>query len=290
MHLQQTKVRSRVSGGPQYYLQDLTEGVATYLRKKKAVPVALVTPYGATPSHFFAVSKDAKLKGGKVVRGRVEHDRIQQAKAGQSIGEAIRDWYKLPQGTDFERIDIEMPIHDDKFYLTPTAYRLRKKSRSKVIQRPEYPLSFNRHMQSQLWKEQLKHVETSNVRAFKWALAEIARVVSAHQPPGTAHVLEPDILRASGSLSILGVKLGPYLGKGFDCKKSRFQFLSYEPYEVAVEIKKKSSGFKYQQQKYSKEELSRAVVLCVTHNLVNVPHNVDVIELSCLAQAGGLRL
>ena len=59
---------------------------------------------------------------------------------------------------------------------------------------------------------------------------------------------------------------------------------------MAVEIKKKSSGFKYQQQKYSKEELSRVVVLCVTHNLVNVPHNVDVIELSSLAQAGRLRL
>jgi hypothetical protein len=48
MHLQQTKRGSRQSGGPQYYFHDLSEAVKTYIRKKGAVPVALVTPYGAT--------------------------------------------------------------------------------------------------------------------------------------------------------------------------------------------------------------------------------------------------
>jgi len=107
MHLQQTKRGSRATGGPQYYFHDLEEHVVTYLRKKKVVPVALVTPYGATPSHFVAVSKDAKLRREKVIGGKVGHDRIQQASAGSSIGEAIRQWYKLPTRVDFEKIDLE---------------------------------------------------------------------------------------------------------------------------------------------------------------------------------------
>ena len=54
MHLQQTKKGSIKSGGPQYYFHDLDDSILVYLRKKGAVPVALVTPYGATRSKFFA--------------------------------------------------------------------------------------------------------------------------------------------------------------------------------------------------------------------------------------------
>lgn len=66
--------------------------------------------------------------------------------------------------------------------------------------------------------------------------------------------------------------------------------MGYLPYEVAVEIKKLSAGFKYQERKYGREELSRAVVLCVLHNLVNIPPNVDVVELSFLGIAERLHL
>lgn len=65
MHLQQTKRASRATGGPQYYFHDLTEAVKLYLREKGVVAVALVTPYGATKSHFFAVSRDRKLGKGQ---------------------------------------------------------------------------------------------------------------------------------------------------------------------------------------------------------------------------------
>ena len=119
MHLQQTKRDSRGSGGPQYYFHSLTDAVKTYLRAKGAVQVALVTPYGATKSDYFAVSLDKKLdKQLQVVPGNVGHDRIQQGNAQESIGEAIRIWYKLPPG-DFERIGIDIDIIDDVFYLTP---------------------------------------------------------------------------------------------------------------------------------------------------------------------------
>lgn len=90
MHLQQTKRGSRASGGPQYYFHSLTEVTSTYLRKKGAVPVALVTPYGATRSDFFAVGKDHKLEGNKIVSGKVGHDRIQQAGAAATVTRSRR--------------------------------------------------------------------------------------------------------------------------------------------------------------------------------------------------------
>ena len=285
MHLQQTKRGSRESGGPQYYFHNLTKEVRTYLRHERSVPVALMTPYGVTRSHFAALSKDAKLEDGRVVAGKVGHDRIQQGKAGESIGEAIRKWFALPSGYDFERIDVEIEIRDEKLYVVPVGYKLVGKARMVELRRPIQPLSFNRDFQSQLWRRQFKAIEEKNRAHLLWAMKEIRRIASAYEKPGIPNVLEPDLLRASGPLSVLGLQLGPYVGKGYDCR-SVCRFLNYMPYEVPVEIKKRSSGFKYQQQKYGKEELSRALILCVEHDLTNTPPNIDVLELSYLASVG----
>jgi hypothetical protein len=287
MHLQQTKRSSRTSGGPQYYFHDLTRHIKGYLRNEKAVPVALVTPYGATASTFMALATDAKLsRTGKVVAGRVGHDRIQQAAAGESIGEAIRYWYKLKSG-DFERIDVEMEVWDDKFYLTPVGYKYADASKTQTIQQPEFPLSFNDKKQSELWRRQLAHVREGQPEMWRWSLEEICRIARAHAPGAEfRYVKEEDLLRASGPLKVLGVELGPYVGKGFDCQ-GVFRFLNYEPYSVPIEIKKASSGFAYQQREYSAEELSRAVILCVRNGLLNVPPNVDIIQLETLCSALG---
>jgi hypothetical protein len=116
MHLQQTKAGSRKSGGPQYYFHNLTKIVKSYLREQGAVRVALVTPYGATKTEYYALSKDYKFdRLREIVEGKVGHDRIQQGDATESIGEAIRQWYNLPKG-DFERIDVEIDVIDDAFY------------------------------------------------------------------------------------------------------------------------------------------------------------------------------
>jgi hypothetical protein len=79
----------------------------------------------------------------------------------------------------------------------------------------------------------------------------------------------------------LGLSLGPYVGKGYDCW-STFQFMDLPEYKVPVEIKRNSSGFKYQMSKYGKDELSRAVILCAKHDLDNVPKNIDVVELKAM--------
>jgi hypothetical protein len=58
--------------------------------------------------------------------------------------------------------------------------------------------------------------------------------------------------------------------------------LEYPTYTVPVEIKRHSQNFSYQQKKYEKELLSRAVVLCAIDDHKQMPKNIDVIELQAL--------
>jgi len=75
--------------------------------------------------------------------------------------------------------------------------------------------------------------------------------------------------------------LGGYVGKGYDCI-CEFSFLGFPPYSVPVEIKRHSTGFHYQQRKYGKDELSRAVLLCAVDDHKQIPKHIDVIELRAL--------
>jgi len=287
VHLQQTKRGSRKTGGPQYYFHDLDEAISTYLRKKGAVRVALVTPYGATKSHFFAVGKDHKLDGTKLVSGKVGHDRIQQAGASASIGEAIRDWYSLKTG-DFERIDLEVQIIDDIFYVTPTVCRFASAKRSLNLPPVDKALTFTTRFKSTLWQLHLESLANDKEVDLPWVHKEISRVVDDHRRDMkggkvVAHLQELDLLRTSGALDHLGITLGGYVGKGYDCV-TQVQFLSYPTYKVPFELKRHSHGFIYQQKKYLKDELSRAVVLCAFHDHPRLPTvNVDVIELAALS-------
>jgi hypothetical protein len=286
VHLLQSKQGSRKSGGPQYWLNDIPDAIRNHLSAEKAVPVALVTPYGATPSDSRAVWKDFKLtRDGKIHSANAQHERIQKAGAPASIGEETRRWYRLKPG-DLYRIDIEVQVSDDKFYLTPLEYNYQKGSRMQTIQRPEFPLSFNDRRQSDLWKRQLTHVQQKEPQMWRWSMEEICRIARDHaEGAGYRYVDEKDLLRASGPLKILGVELGPYKVKGLDCR-GVFRFLNYEPYTVPIEIKRASSGYRYQQRKYAPEELSRVVILCMRNDKVNVPPNVDIIQLETLCSVG----
>ena len=280
MHLQQTKKGSIKTGGPQYYFHDLDDSVRLYLRKKGKVPVALVTPYGATKSDFFALGKDHKLgPDGAVVPGRVGHDRIQQGGAAKSIGEDIRHWYRLKTG-NLDRIDLDVQVVDDIFYLKPLRCRYASKP-VKSIDLPlvDHPLTFTNDYQSPFWRDHLKTVDRG---LALWSLEEICRIVKDHQPATKlAHVQETDILRASGPLNHLGLELGGFVGKGYDCR-GKFEFGKFPPYQVPVEVKRNSHGFRYQMQKYGKDLLSRAVILCAIHDHKHIPVNIDVIELDAL--------
>jgi hypothetical protein len=283
MHLQQTKVGSRATGGPQYYFHSIPGPVKSFLRNKGACPVVLQTPYGIARSSFMAVDRDHKLdKNNKPIPGRVGHDRIQQAEGTQSIGEAIRHWYGLRDG-DFERIDVEAVIHPGgHFILVPTAVKLRAKNRLTVLEKYHFPLSFHRDHQGKLWRKQLEALRAEVPADCDWATKQLMRVVTDHADASAQFIKEEDLLRTSGALSLLGMDLSAYVGKGYDCPKSQFHFAGLPPYSCPVEVKKRSADFNYQVTKYA--ELPRAVVLCMHHDYVNPPEHVDILELTTLAK------
>lgn len=80
----------------------------------------------------------------------------------------------------------------------------------------------------------------------------------------------------------MGLDLSAYVGKGYDCPKSQFQFDGLPPYLCPVEVKKRSADFDYQVTKYA--DLPRAVILCMHHDYVNPPEHVDILELMTLAK------
>lgn len=281
MHIAQTKDESRSTGGPQYYLHGVPSHVKSFLRDRGACPVLLQTPYGIATSSFTAVGCHHKLSAnGRPVPGRVGHDRIQ---GPQSIGEAIRYWYGLKPGHDFRRIDLEAVIYrDDHFILIPTRIEMREAKRPIVLERIPFPLSFHRDHQSKFWGKEIDARHEQMPEDVDWAATQIQRIVAEHQQVDVANVHEADLLRAAGALSVLGLDLGLYLTKGYDCPKSSFRFSSLPEYSCPVEVKKRSSRFDYQIACY--DELPRAVVLCIQHDLVNPPEHVDVVELATLGK------
>jgi len=280
MHLQQTKDASLATGGPQYYFHNVPPHVKEFLRRRGACPVILQTPYGIAASSFKAVGRDHKISPrGEVRPGKVGHDRIQ---GEQSIGEAIRYWYGLKSGSDFERIDVEASIHPNgHFILIPTAVKMRGAKRPRTLEKVNAPLSFHHDYQSKLWKQQIEACRRQSADDVSWAGSQIKRVVSEHRNGDTKYAHEADLLRVAGALSVFGLDLSLYLTKGYDCPGSRFNFSGFPAYPCPVEIKKHSSRFDYQIMRYA--ELPRAVVLCLEHDWKNPLDHVDVLELSALA-------
>ncbi len=282
MHLQQVKDKSRKSGGPQYWLQDLNEDVREFLRRKGKRDVILMTPYGIVETPFVAVDKDHKIdRTGNLVRGNAQHDRIQKGRAAESVGEAIRRWYSLREG-DFERIDIDVEgLQHGHFVISPTKVTWRDRNRSEVLIRPSpHPLSFHKDDQSRLWREQVSFALDQSEEQASWIKDQICRVVEDHRRVGEKNVHEFDVLRVTGALSKLGVHLGPLRVRHYDCDPSAFHFDGYENYPCPVELKKRSSGFKYQEARYPK--LPRVVILCIEHDKQNLPSYVDAVDLSTL--------
>ncbi|MCL5269842.1 MAG: hypothetical protein M1457_04645 [bacterium] len=235
-----------------------------------------------------AVDRDHKLgRDGRPVPGKVGHDRIQQGSGDQSIGEAIRYWYNIGDSQDFETIEVEAIVHPKgHFILVPTSVKMRNMKRAKVLEKVGYPLSFHRDYQSKLWRRQIEARRRESASDVKWAASQINRVVTEHANKDAKHILESDLLRTAGALSLLGIEVSAYLGKGYDCAESQFAFLNLPVYPCPIEIKKRSSGFTYQVAKYT--NLPRAVVLCMEHNYPNAPEHIDIIELPTLADYLGL--
>jgi hypothetical protein len=190
----------------------------------------------------------------------------------------------MAAGGEFERIEVEAEIHPKgHFILIPVGVKMREAKRERRLEKVHAPLSFHRDYQSRLWRRQIDVCRKQSAGDVAWAAAQINRVVADHRDPEASNILEADLLRAGGALSILGLDLSAYLGRGYDCLNSRFEFQSLPSYPCPVEIKKRSAGFRYQLTRY--RELPRAVVLCLEHDLVNPPNHIDFIELPVLAES-----
>ncbi|MBM4040855.1 MAG: hypothetical protein FJ290_20330 [Planctomycetes bacterium] len=271
--VQQTKQQSRKSGGPQYYLQGIQESTRTVLEARGSCEVWLGTPYGVIESGLVAVAKDRVLDGDRLRPGKVGHDRIQRQRAGASIEGQIRHWYSLPDG-EIVRVDFAEVLHKHALLLLPTKVHF-SSGRTKSLCFNLHPLTFTENVQSQLLMDQV-----CGCRDAAWVHAQLDGVVRDHTD-GKPHVVESDLLRTSGALSRLGIRLGCYQGKGYDCFDSSFQFGRFPQYSCPVEIKKRSSGFDYQVLKRTQPE--RATVLCVEHDDPSVMTPVvDVLELRAL--------
>ncbi len=282
MHLQQTKLGSRISGGPQYWFEDVPDHIRGHLQRQKACPVILMTPYGSVETPFVAVDRDYKLSKGKLLRANAQHDRIQKGDSRESIGEAIRRWFALRRGVDFARIDITVTFDDrGRFILVPITVKWRGCARAEILPPVNEPLSFNSRHQSDLWKRQIERCRRLNPDAVNWAASQFRGFVRQHSDRTTTRVGEEDLLRLAGALDRLGLRLGPYTRRGYDCPDPAFQFLEFPPYACPVEIKKRSRGFSYQQKTYPR--LPRVVVFCLDHDMVHLPEHVDVLEARAMS-------
>ena len=158
--------------------------------------------------------------------------------------------------------------------LLPTKVRF-SSGRSQSLCFCPNPLTFTANIQSPLLVDQIR-----SCRDAAWVHDQLAGVLRDHTD-GKPHVLESDLLRGSGALSRLGIRLGCHQGKGYDCFESYFELGRFPAYKCPVEVKKRSSGFDYQVLRRTQPE--RATVFCVDHdNPRIVTPVVDVLELRAL--------
>ena len=281
MHLQQAKVGK--SGGPQYWLQDAPKHILEHIQRHKKCQVILQTPYGPVETAFNAVDPDHKIVEGKIVKANAQHYRIQKGESKESIGGAIRRWFALSARRDFERIDIEITFDKkSRFILVPTEVHWRQKSFREILPSTKEPLSFHAHFQSELWKKQIERARKANPDALAWTASQFNRFVQDYSQPKVNLVSEADLLRLAGAFDHLGLSLGPYLLRGYDCPTSSFRSADYPEYPCPVEIKKRASGFEYQKKNYP--SLPRAVVLCLDHDIRHPYEHVDFVEVRSMAR------
>ncbi len=264
--IEQTKKASGKSGGPQYYLQDLNEHNLATLRRFSRRPVRLWTPYGVVDSGLEAVSSAV---------GSVGHDRVHSGRKAPSIADQIAHWFNLNRA-DIEHLEFDDSFDDDSFVVRPTYVKFFGRKGRKNLYPDSHPLSLTARHRSPLL--------TSHLRASKiakewlaWASDQIGGMIEEHAK-GPADVDERDLLRSSGALDLLGIKLGIYRRIGIDCPDGKFQFEDYPEYPCQIEIEEKSSGFLAPH--HASHRRQRVVLLCMVDDAPQVLRGyVDVLEL-----------
>lgn len=273
--IEQTKKGSRSSGGPQYYLQDLSANCRDLLRHKQRCPVRLWTPYGVVSSGLVAVSSAV---------GKVGHDRVQSGRRVPSIADQIAVWYGL-RASDIEHIEFHDSFDDECFVIRPSKVKFWRKKNVQTIYPDTNPLTLTAGHRSSLLLARIRWMKRCSKADLEWVVAQIRAMVEEHAA-GRFAIDERDLLRASGALSKLGIDLGVYRARGIDCPDATFQFADLPPYCCPVEIEEKSSGFLSAH--HAAHRKQRVVLLCMGHDEPAVAQGyVDVLELQEVAKAAG---
>jgi hypothetical protein len=271
--IEQTKKASIKSGGPQYYLQGLSDHVQQSLAHFLRRPVRLWTPYGIVESGLTAVSSEV---------GSVEHDRVQSGRKVPSIANQLANWYSL-NWNDIETITFDDSFDSDShIVIKPRDVKFRGKARRKPVFPDENPLTVIRGRHGSLLVEHLHRMKEDHKWCFPWATEQLESIVAEHKTE-SKNVHEFDLLRASGALDKLGIHLGMYHGKEIDCPFAAFKLCEYPQYKCPIEVESASSGFL--DPHHAKHRRQRVVVLCMAHNAPQtLAGYVDIIELQELAK------
>lgn len=273
--IEQTKKRSRKSGGPQYYLQDLSDTARDLLVQRRRSPVRLWTPYGVCDSGLTAVSRKV---------GSVGHDRVQSGGRVPSVADQIACWYRLNR-KDIERIEFADSFDRDAFVIRPSHCKFFGRRTKRVLYPDSHPLTVVAGHHAPLIVQQLRRGGGLDRRWRDWVRAQLREIVADHES-AQPNVDERDILRAGGALERLGIRIGMYRSRGIDCPDARFELCGYPPYLCQVEIEERSSGFLAPQ--HSAHRRQRVAVLCMSHDARQVMQGyVDVIELRELGKLLG---
>ncbi|MCH8150912.1 MAG: hypothetical protein IH830_00890 [Planctomycetes bacterium] len=266
--IEQTKKQSRKSGGPQYYLQGLNEHINQLLRHNQRREVRLWTPYGVVDPGLQAVSSSV---------GRVGHDRVQSAGRARTIADQIAYWYSLKR-RDIERIDFEDSFdHNNCFVIRPTKIKFFNRKARKTVYPDSNPLTIIRGRQAPLLTNHFRSTLQRDRSKREWVTDQICSLVADHKPTAP-NVDERDLLRASGALDMLGIRLGTYRLKDIDCPDASFTADGFPAYPCPIEVEERSSGFLASHHKKHRKE--RVVVLCMEHDRDEVLSGyVDIIEL-----------
>lgn len=265
--IEQTKKGSRQSGGPQYYLQDLSDTTRDLLRLKRRFPVRLWTPYGVVDSGLTAVSS---------VIGSVGHDRVQSGRRVPSVADQIAHWYSLNRN-DIETIEFSDSFDREAFVICPSHVRFRGKKRNLTLEKDVHPLSIISGHHSALFRANTARACRSEDPLASWAAGQLDEIVNDHDP-GIRDLDERDLLRASGALHVLGIRLGRYRTRGIDCPEGAITLCGHPSYPCQIEVEERSSGF--QASHHAQHRSQRVLVLCMFHDAQQVVRDyVDVVEL-----------
>jgi hypothetical protein len=266
-HIEQTKKASGKSGGPQYYLQDLSEHSREVLRQFRRRPVRLWTPYGIVESGLEAVSSAI---------GSVGHDRVQSGGRVANVADQIAHWYGLNRA-DIEHIEFDDSFDHDSFVILPSHVKFFNRKAKKTVYPDSHPLTFVAGHRSALLADHLRKGTGLGKDWLTWIRKQLATMIEEHARD-PIDLDERDLLRASGALDLIGVKLGMYRRIGIDCPEARFELAGYPAYPCPVEVEELSSGFRAPH--HAKHRKQRAVLLCMRHDASDVLRGyIDIVEL-----------